>query len=374
MKDSRYLSAFIQEDLEKGSMVFLGGPRQVGKTHAAKSLMGSAAGNQYLNWDIDSDRTRILAKDFNPRGLLVLDELHKFKRWRNWLKGLYDEHKNRLKILVTGSARLDLYHHGGESLQGRYHYFRLHPLSVAEIGAQSAADTEQLMKLGGFPAPFFGGNERNARRWSLEYRTRLIRDEVPKLERIEDLGSLELLANRIPSLVGSPISINNLREDLDRAFKTVKNWLFVLEKLYHLFPVAPLGGSTLRAVKKERKLYLFDWALVEDEGPRFENFVAVHLLKWIHYQEDVEGYRHELRYFRDRDNREVDFVVTKNDRPIWLIECKVSNTEVSPSLRYLKRRFPGARAMQLVLKPRRESQTSEGIEVVSALKFLQELV
>lgn len=371
----RYLEPHVIQDL-KNKMVFVGGPRQVGKTFLAQKLLKNMGGS-YLNWDVDEDRSKILDKTFSHKHLIVFDEIHKFRRWRNWLKGLYDGSQNQddgLQILVTGSARLDLYRFGGDSLQGRYHYLRLHPLSVAELKLESLADLKALLTLSGFPEPFLKGNFRAARRWSLEYRRRVIRDEVPKLERIEDLASLELLSQRIPQLVGAPLSINNLREDLDRAFKTVKNWLYVLEKLYHVFPVAPLGGSTFRAVKKEQKFYLYDWSLIENEGYRFENLVACHLLKWIHYQEDIEGYPWSLRYFRDRDSREVDFVLVRNEKPEILIECKISETALSESLLHLKRRFPKARAIQLVLNPSQEFTASSGVEVVSALRFLKELV
>lgn len=369
----RYLESNIIQDLQD-KMVFLGGPRQVGKTYLAKKLLKKVGGS-YLNWDIDEDRTKILDKTFPRKHLIVLDELHKFRRWRNWLKGIYDGSRDDgLQILVTGSARLDLYRFGGDSLQGRYHYLRFHPLSVAELKIESKSDLRALLTLGGFPEPFLKGDLRGARRWSLEYRRRLIRDEVPKLERIEDISSLELLSQRLPRLVGAPLSINNLREDLDRTFKTVKNWLYVLEKLYHVFPVAPLGGSTLRAVKKERKFYLYDWSLIENDGYRFENFAACHLLKWAHYQEDIEGYPWELRYFRDRDCREVDFILVRNEKPELLIECKISETSVSESLLHLKRRFPNARAIQLVLNPAQEFTDPSGVEVLSALRFLKQLV
>ncbi len=369
----RYLETHVIKDLQD-KMVFVGGPRQVGKTFLAKKLLKKIGGS-YLNWDIDEDRSQILEKKISRKHLIVLDEIHKFRRWRNWLKGLYDGSRdNGLQILVTGSARLDLYRFGGDSLQGRYHYLRFHPLSVAELKLESFADLKALLTLSGFPEPFLKGDLRAARRWSLEYRRRLIRDEVPKLERISDLASLELLSQRIPRLVGAPLSINNLCEDLDRTFKTVKNWLYTLEKLYHLFPVPPLGGSTLRAVKKEQKFYLYDWTLIENEGYRFENLVACHLLKWVHYQEDIEGYVWELRYFRDRDGREVDFVLVKNEKPELLIECKLSETSVSESLLHLKRRFPKARAIQLVLSPAQEFITPFGVEIMSALRFLKELV
>ena len=282
----RYLKIQVKKDLSK-KMVFLGGPRQVGKTTLAKNLLPSEA--HYYNWDESENRHAILTQKWNAeKGLIVLDEIHKYRSWRNFIKGLYDVNKNRLQILVTGSARLDLYRYGGDSLQGRYHFLRLHPLSFAELKG-SAGTLEDLMKYGGFPEPFLGQDEIDARRWSIEYRTRLIRDDLNSVEAIRDLGNLELLMMRLPALVGSPLSINGLREDLRLNHKTVANWLNIFEKLYALFRLSPFGSPKIKAVKKEQKHYHFDWTLVENESFRFENLVACHLLKWCHYQVDALG-------------------------------------------------------------------------------------
>ena len=192
------------------------------------------------------------------------DEIHKYRAWRNYLKGLYDAAGGRKRILVTGSARLDFYRFGGDSLQGRYFYFRLHPLSLAEVGGRTPEDLAALLELSGFPEPFLGGSATEARRWSLAYRERLIRDEVTSLESISDLGKLELLALTLPSRVGSPLSVNALREDLQVSHATVARWLDVLERLYAIFRVPPFGAPRLRAVKKEQKHYHFDWTVVSD--------------------------------------------------------------------------------------------------------------
>jgi predicted AAA+ superfamily ATPase len=196
-------------------MVFVAGPRQVGKTTLARALPGGHRG--YLNWDIGEDRTRILAREFPSAKLWIFDEIHRYKGWRGLLKGLYDGRRQGQRILVTGSARLDLYRHGGDSLQGRYHLLRLHPLSSAELGLEKPRELESLLQLGGFPEPYFGGSEVEARRWSREYRSRLVREEVSSLEQVQDLGNLELLMMRLPDLVGSPLSINAVREDLKSA-------------------------------------------------------------------------------------------------------------------------------------------------------------
>ena len=189
----RYLAPQVDLDLKR-KMVFVAGPRQVGKTTLAKALPGAREG--YLNWDIAEHRERILRHELPAAPLWVFDEIHKYRAWRGLLKGLFDGRREGQRILVTGSARLDLYRHGGDSLQGRDHLLRLHPLSVREAGIESPDGFRQLLQLGGFPEPFFGGSEREARRWSREYRTRLIRDDIASLERIQDLGTLEHLALR----------------------------------------------------------------------------------------------------------------------------------------------------------------------------------
>ncbi len=353
-------------------MVFLGGPRQVGKTTLAKRVIQDLKG--YLNWDIAEHREKILKGELPRSEILIFDELHKYRSWRNYLKGLFDLGPRKRKILVTGSARLDLYRFGGDSLQGRYHYLRLHPLSVAELKLKHANEFMSLLELGGFPEPFLGGSSVEARRWSREYRTRLIREEIASLERIQDLGNLELLMLRLPDLVGNPLSLNALREDLQVSHKTLSSWVTVLERMYAIFRLSPIGAPKIRAVKKEQKHYHFDWSLVPDRPCRFENLVASHLLKWVHFEQDTKGREVDLAYFRDVDGREVDFVITENKRPFMLIECKWADESVSPSLRYLKNKFPDAQAWQIHAQGRKDYQTKEGIQVASAVAFLKEFV
>jgi predicted AAA+ superfamily ATPase len=367
----RYLLAQVRQDLAR-KMVFVGGPRQVGKTTLAQSLPGAAAG--YLNWDDGDGRDRILRRQLPPGRLWIFDEIHKYRSWRGYLKGLYDLRRRGQRILVTGSARLDFYRFGGDSLQGRYHFLRLHPFSVAELGLRKPADLQQLLKLGGFPEPFLGGSEVQARRWSREYRSRLVREDVTSLERVQDLGNLELLALRLPELVGSPLSINALREDLQVSHKTVAGWLKVLERLYVVFRLPPFGAPRIRAVKKEQKHYHFDWSLVPLEPARFENLVGSHLLKWVHFEEDTRGRDLELRYFRDTDGREVDFVVVEGRQPLLMVECKWADAEVDRSLRYLKARFPKADAWQVSATGTRDYRTPEGIRIAPALGLLGSLV
>ena len=222
----RYLTPYIQDDL-KEKMVFLGGPRQVGKTTLSKQVDKSY---EYLNWDISSDRRKILDQEWSAqKKLLIFDEIHKFKKWRNYLKGIYDSQDRHLKkILVTGSARLDHYRFGGEALQGRYHYHRLHPFTTSELNLASSKDLNDFFNLSPFPEPCLSASKKSSDRWSLEYRTRLREEDVRDLEGVQDLGQIELLVKRLPELVGSPLSLNNLREDLDVSFRKVKNWIVEL--------------------------------------------------------------------------------------------------------------------------------------------------
>lgn len=368
---TRYLSNQARSDLER-KMVFVAGARQVGKTTFARSFPGGRAG--YLNWDVAGDRERILTRKLPSGSLWSFDELHKFRGWRNYLKGLWDGRPDGQRILVTGSARLDFYRFGGESLQGRYHLLRMHPLTVAELGDSSASTWRDLRTLGGFPEPFLGGSAREARRWSTEHRTLLIRDELTSLERVDDLGRLELMALRLPELVGSPLSINSLREDLEVSHKTLTRWVTLLERLYSLVLVLPFGSPRVRAIKKSPKHYHFDWTLPSSPGAAFENLVAIHLLKWVHYRQDTEGADLELRYFRDLDGREVDFVVTDRRKPVLAVEAKLEDVAVDSSLRYFKHKFPDCPAWQIHAQGAKDYQTAEGIRVAPATTLLKTLV
>lgn len=365
----RYLKSAVIDDLKK-KMVFLGGPRQVGKTTLATHLVKDFA---YLNWDEAQHREAILKGRLPAQKLLIFDELHKYRQWRNWIKGKFDTLRSHHQFLVTGSARLDLYRYGGDSLQGRYFFYRLHPLSVRELEINSADDFMSLLTLSGFPEPFLAQSMKDYNRWARDYRTRFFTEDLTAVEVVEDLGTLELLALRLPLLVGSPLSINSLREDLQKAHKTVARWLDMFERLYGLFRISPFGPPKVRAVKKEQKHYHFDWALCETQEQRLENLVASHLLKALHFLEDTEGARGELRFFRDTDGREVDFVFLLNNRPRYFVEVKWSGREVSPHLVYLKRKFPKVDAFQLHTNPQVDYVSSDGIRVCPAWTFLKDL-
>ncbi len=365
----RYLTPQVEADLAE-KMVFLAGPRQVGKTTLALGLPGAKDG--YLNWDDARHRERILNGDLPVNGLWVFDEIHKWRGWRGFVKGRFDTREEGQQILVTGSGRLDLYRHGGDSLQGRYHLLRLHPFSFAEL-AGGAEALDALFRFGGFPEPLFGGSEAKARRWARDYRTRLIREEVTSLERVVDLGNLELLAIRLPELVGSQLSIQALSEDLQVSHRAIESWIAILERLFAVYRLAPFGAPRIRALRHARKLYFFDWSRVANEAARFENLIAGHLLKWVHFQEDREGRDLELRYFRDRDGHEVDFVVVENRRPILMVEVKSGDEPIDRGLRFLKSKFPKVDAWQISRSGTAHYRGEAGIRVGPAVDLLREL-
>ena len=336
----RYLTEPVRADLRR-KMVFLDGPRQVGKTTLALSfLTGGRRSRGYLNWDDPRVRPKLLRGELpSKEKLVVLDEIHKHPRWRNLIKGLYDTEGDRISFLVTGSARLDHYRKGGDSLQGRYHHYRLHPLSLGELGAnRSASDLDVLMRFGGFPEPLLAGNVRAWRRWQRERMSRVVYDDLRDLEHVRQVALIELLVESLPDRVGSPLSVRSLSEDLQVAHATTERWLGILENLYVCFRIPPFGAPRIRAVKKETKLYFWDWSQVPGKGERFENLVACQLLKYCHHQEDTEGYRMELRFIRDTDRREVDFVVLRDHRPLFAVECKSGEKAPSPAIEYFRQR------------------------------------
>jgi predicted AAA+ superfamily ATPase len=330
----------IMQDLQK-KMVFVGGPRQVGKATLATSLIEDFYSGHpaYLNWDSIQDRKIILAADWpKDEPLIVFDEIHKRKGWQNLIKGFWDTWKDTQTFLVTGSARLDIFRKGGDSMLGRYHYYRIHPYTLPELGI-SKANLDRLFKFGGFPEPLLEQNEVELRRWHLQRVSKLVRIDLRDLENVSDLDKVELLAEAMPSKVGGPYSYRSLAEDLEVSDKTVKRWTQILDTLYYCFMIPPLGSPKIKAIKKAQKLYLWDWSQVEDPGFRFENMVASHLLKLCNYWQDVLGYRAELRYIRDETGRECDFVVLKDRKPVFAVECKLTDTDVSPSLLYFRERL-----------------------------------
>jgi predicted AAA+ superfamily ATPase len=370
----RYITPYILDDLKK-KMVFIGGPRQVGKTTLAQAVLSdSYPSGRYLNWDFDEDRQDILHKKWSTKNnLLVFDELHKFPRWKTWIKGLYDVLHEIHAVLVTGSARLDVYRRGGDSLLGRYHYWRLHPFTLDEIpkGISPKEALKRLMTVGGFPEPFLDGDERSARRWRRERFDRILREDIRDLESVRNIQLLGLFLDSLRHRVGGLVTISNLANDLEISPKTGKAWLEVLERMYLAFCVRPYTKSLPRAVLKPPKVYFFDNAdVLGQEGERFENLVATSLLKRLHFLEDRDGYRYELRYIRDKEGREVDFAVVKEGKLEELIEVKHSDENVSKSILYYAQRLKPKKATQIVATIKRPYDKA-GIHITDPISYFQ---
>ena len=387
----RYLMTPITDDL-RGKMVFIGGPRQVGKTTLARGLIGSHFNETaYFNWDNKQDRRRLMASEW-PTGaqLLIFDEIHKYRGWKSFIKGEFDTHKDKYRFIVTGSARLDIYRKGGDSLQGRYHHYRLHPFSVAElenlpapdfipfkelpVGAAKAASAFALLeRRGGFPEPLFAGSDRVLRRWHNERNERLLREDIRDVELIRDISNLQLLSDMLPSKVGALLSANSLREDLEVSHRAVSSWLDILERFYYHFRIRPFSRSRIRSIKKEPKLYLWDWSEVPDDSARYENMVASHLLKFVHWLHDREGFKANLYFLRDTSMREVDFLVTVDEKPWFSVEVKSQSEHLAPNLPYFRDRLEIPFNYQLVKKQGIDKSVN-GIRIISADKFLAALV
>ena len=387
----RYLQPSLSADL-RDKMVFLAGPRQVGKTTLAQQVLAAAGSGLYLSWDNRDDRREIRAAHWPPgEALVVLDELHKWRPWKGWIKGEFDKHRDRLHFLVTGSARLDVYRRGGDSLQGRYHHYRLHPFTYAEVETngrpsvprvarellippRSSPDIVRgLMQFGGFPEPYLAQSARTLRRWQRERLERFFREDVRDLETVRDLSSLQMLADILPERVAAPLSLNSLREDLEVSHKALTLWVDVLERLYNIFRVRPFASSKVRALQKMPKAYLWDWSVIRDSGARFENLVALHLLKLCHFLHDHDGYDAELYYLRDRHGREVDFLVTIDSKPWFAVEAKQSDSHMDANLRYFRDRLKVPWAYQVVLESERDF-VADGVRCLPAHRFLAALI
>ncbi|MFA5137645.1 MAG: ATP-binding protein [Elusimicrobiota bacterium] len=375
---TRYLSSHIESDLGN-KMVFLGGPRQVGKTTLALGLLRPLHSDEshpaYLNWDDIQARAPLLRGEL-PAGQarVVLDEIHKFKGWRNLVKGFYDKNKSGVSFLVTGSARLDYYRKGGDSLQGRYHYYRLHPFSINELGRRATpSDLETLLRFGGFPEPFLADSEKTWRRWQRTRIERVVYQDLRDLENVKEISLVELLVEHLPACVGSPISVKSLSNLLQVSHASAERWIQILERLYMCFRIPPFGSPKIRAVRKEQKLYFWDWSQVDKPGARFENMVAAQLLKYCHFLEDTEGYRMELRYLRDTDKRELDFVVLREKAPLFAVECKTGERSPAPAAAYFRARTPIPQFYQVHLGKKDYGDPDKGVRVLPFIRFCEEL-
>lgn len=364
----------ILDDLQK-KMVFLAGPRQAGKTWLANDIAKEYQHPLYLNYD-NIEHQKIIRDHawLNNTDLLILDELHKMPRWKNYLKGLYDTKLKNLHVLVTGSARLDLYHKVGDSLAGRYFLHHLFPISLAELKqVGEPIDMDRLIERGGFPEPYLAETNIDAKRWRLQYTDSLIRTDVLDFNSIGNVRAIQLIFDLLRRKVGSPISYKSIAEDVQVAPNTVKKYIEILEAIYVIFRVSPYSKNIARSLLKEPKIYFYDTGLVEgDEGAIFENFVANSFMKYVAAKIDYAAEPYELKYLRTKDGREVDFALICNNKVESLFEVKVSDKNISPQLLWTQEKYQ-FNAIQLVKNLRQESKVGD-IEVRSAEKYLSDLM
>ena len=367
---ARLYAAILQDHVNRHrQMALVAGPRQVGKTTVSRAI-----GDTYLNWDNADDRRGLLR---GPASLaarvqldllrarppvVVLDELHKHAKWKTLLKGFFDTYGERVRVIVTGSSRLDVFRRGGDSLMGRYLLYRMHPWSVAESMRTSLptkeihapreinpAEWDALWEHGGFPEPFLRRDSRFTRRWQSLRRDQLSREDLRDLAHITDLGTMETLMDLLAERSAQPLVYANLAQEIQVAVDTVKRWIDLLARMHYGFLVRPWFKNVAKALRKEPKWFLRDWGGIADEGARAETFVACHLLKAVEGWTDLGLGEFELRYLRDKQKREVDFLIVRDRKPWFLVEAKLADTRLSPSLVYFQGQTKAPHAFQVVI-------------------------
>lgn len=398
----RIYEAALQEHIRSlRQMAFLTGPRQVGKTTSSRVF---AESGHYINWDKQGDRAIILKGPDEVASFLLLhqlrqskpvvvfDEIHKYSKWKNFLKGFFDEYGQKSSVIVTGSSRLDVYKRGGDSLMGRYFPYRMHPLSLAELTrlnlSENAVQDPQrpapetldlLLAFGGFPEPFLKADNRFSTRWKRLRGEQLVREDIRDLTRIQDIGQLEMLMQSLAAQVGQLVNFTTLANRINASVDTIRRWLGTLQSFYFCFEVRPWSRNVAKSLRKQPKLYLWDWSLVSAEGgTRLENLVASHLLKSVHWWTDRGLGDFGLFFLRDKLGREVDFLVTKDNKPWFLVETKSGSArDLNPALAYFQSQIGAGHAFQVV--PRLPFVARDCFEhtsplIVPAATFLSQLV
>ncbi len=398
-----YLSIIKEHFKNHQQMIFLVGPRQAGKTTVSLMAKEFSEDFAYLNWDNLDNRKIIIAgvksvADFagldklaSKKPIIVFDEIHKYGKWKTFLKGFFDTYKAKVNIIVTGSSRLDVYKKGGDSLMGRYFIYRLHGLSLAELGRISISEKEisqpflpkkqtlkKLLKNGGFPEPFIKDDPKFLNRWKALRQEQLIKEDIRDLSRIQELGQIELLAEFLKHQAGQLTNYSRLANKINVSSDTIRRWIKTLQGFFYCFSVQPWSKNIPRSLLKEPKIYLWDWAGVDGQGPRAENLVASHLLKAVHYWTDCGFGQYALWFIRDKEKREVDFLVSRDKKPWFLVEVKMSSKSgINKNLIYFHKKVKTKHAFQVVFDAKYVSKDcfkcTEPISV-PAQTFLTQLV
>ena len=372
----RSISADIYNTL-KSKLVLLSGPRQAGKTTLSRAISESF---EYLNYDSIKDRKQIIDASWNrTREILILDELHKMKKWKLWLKGIYDTEKNK-KIIVTGSSKLDTLKKVGDSMAGRYFHYRLMPFCLKELKANKHGNNkenlENLLSLTGFPEPFLSNSTSFYKKWRRTHLDVIIRQDIFELESVKRISDLEMLIELMTNKTGSVFSNNSLREDLLTDDKSIKRWMLALENAYVFFKITPYSKNIKNSLKKAPKYYFFDYARLNEEA-RLENFVALSLLKEIYFQNDVNGEDYSLHYLRDQHQKELDFLICKDKKPEIMFEVKTSDDTPSKNFSYFEKHLikenKKIRKIQLVKNIGRNFSNKDGVLVTDLADWLAEM-
>ncbi len=398
---NRIYTKIIQEHLDQfRQMVFLSGPRQAGKTTLSKASVASHS-FQYVNWDNVKHRELILSglnkvqtdiiSDKNKTSVIILDEIHKYKHWKSLLKGCFDVMGDSYKFLITGSAKLNVFRRGGDSMMGRYFLYRIHPLSVAEILGRTNVEREivspqemtseawnNLLNFGGFPEPYLNANQRFYQRWVKLKHDQLFQEDLRETTRIHQVEQLELLAHLLIRQAGNLTQYSELAKKVRVSEPTIRNWMSVLHNLYYSFTITPWSQNISRSLLKEPKVYLWDWSVIDDVGAKIENLVACHLLKAVHFWTDIGLGEYNLHYLRDKEKREVDFLVTKNKKPWLMLEVKSSGSgHLSPNLHYFNRQLEVPHVLQVAADlpfVQRDCFDLKTPKIVPLLTFLSQLI
>jgi len=422
MESDKYIRRIVEnyafdENLIGRHMVFLAGPRQVGKTMLARQWLDKSNSKPlYFNWDDIKTRQTYLADSrffescARTLGIhdpwIVFDEIHKRSHWRDILKGVYDLFKDDFRFLITGSARLDMFRRSGDSLVGRYNLFHLMPLNISEVIGKTdqncflkEKDPEKLAEnfrkkitdptgqdvidaykclrqYGPFPEPFLKQNQRFSRKWHQDYQTLIIRQDLRDISRVLELDKVENLLFLLPSRIMSPLSMANIARELEVAHTTVKSWLEQLKRLYLIFPVTTWSKNVVRGLKKEKKWYFLDWNYASKGAACLENMTATYLYRACLALEDMGYGRYSLHYLRTLDKKEIDFIIVRNNNPVMAVEVKSGDTSLSRQLVNRRKWLPdhSTLGVQVVDKRHELKKYPDNTWVISIEKLLALLI
>ena len=377
---SRYLDLFLKRDL-MDKILIISGPRQSGKTALSTMLYPQ---HEYFNY-YDSDiHLQIKKKQWDRRQkYIIFDEFHVKKNWKRWLKALFEKEGIPPGIVVTGSAKLEAFRKTGDSLAGCFFSYRLHPFDLKEIcqfhkPRQRAENKDmilnRLLKFGGFPEPYLRASSAFYNRWRRSHTEAILREDIREMQSLKSITDFQTLLELLKMHVGSCVSYESLSRDLQRDGKTIRNWLTILENFYVIFKVLPYHKKINKSIVKQPKYYFYDTGLIKDKGAAYENLVACSLLKENHFLEDCYGKTCGLYYLRNKEQKEIDFLVTRDQMPAAMIETKWSDSSLSPHFKVFEKQLPSyIQKIQLVKELKKETSFPNGYEMRKASQWLSKI-